>query len=492
MHRDVGYARISSDDLRLGLGVARQTDDIRGVSERTGGKLIDIGEAGVLVDNDISASRYSKKARKRYTQLVDLIRAGAVDRAIVYRLDRLLRIPRELEDLIDLCEEQGFLVVNLHGSLDLTTAEGRKYARDRVADAAYESDLISERVKRANDAIAAKGGSLSRTRAFGYACNGRHHPDDCPEKGKADQDCDRHCEIPGCRHDGRSVVPSEANALRQAVAEVIAGESITGIARRWNAEGIRPVRGGQAGWQPTTVRVVLSGARQAGLVVHRGEIVGPGDWEAIIDRDSHERVKRVIDSRGHDQPRRRGEFTGLFKTEEGWSMKANTAGGRRDYRFLSRPGREGRQTSIAAKPLEDLVHGWLFDAADDGSIARRRAGRTRKPKLTPVAEDPSELERRLVELAEDEANDRISRAEWLVKRERLTERLRVAQAATQRDEEDEILAEVTPGLRDRWESLSNDRRRAILLAVFERIIVHPASKMGPVFDPDRVEPIWRE
>lgn len=484
MHRDVGYARISDDDLRLGIGVGRQEDDIRATSERTGGQLI-----RMFVDNDISASRYATKKRHDYDELIDMVRLGLADRVIVYDLDRLLRKPRELEDLIDLVDARaGFPVVNLTGELDLTTADGRYFARMRVAQAAKESDDISRRVRRANEAIAAKGGSLGRTRAFGYACNGRHHPQDCPDKNG---ECDRHCDIPDCRHDGRSVIPSEATLLRQAAADVLAGESITGVARRWNAAGVKTVRDGTRGWMPTTVRVVLTGPRQAGLVVHRGEVVGPGDWDPIIDRETHERLKKIIADRGHEQPRRRGEFTGLFKTIEGWSMKANTDRNRRDYRFLSRPGMEGRQTSIAAGPLEDLVRGWLFKGADDGSILRRRAGRQR-PRLEPVGEDPAELERRLVELAEDEANDRITRAEWLAKRERLTERLRVAQAAMRRDETDEVLAEVTPGLRDRWAALSVDRKRTILLAVFDRVIVHPATKMGPRFDPDRVEPIWRE
>jgi DNA invertase Pin-like site-specific DNA recombinase len=487
MHRDAGYARISSDDLRLGVGVGRQEEDVRKTSERTGGQLV-----AMFTDNDLSASKYARKKRKDYPRILDMARAGAIDRVIVYRLDRLLRIPRELEDLIDLCEQRNLLVVNLHGSMDLTTAEGRKYARDRVADAAFESDLISERVKRANDDIAARGEPLTRKRAFGYSCNGRHHPDDCRAK-----DCDRHCEVEGCKHDGRSIVPAEAELLRQAVADVLAGESITGIAKRWNALGVPTAQRGTR-WEPTTVKVVLTGARQAGLVKHRGEIVGPGNWDAIIDRDSHDRVKRIIESRGHEQPRRRGEFTGLFRTVEGYSLMRNPGRGRVDYRFMSRPGREGHNTSIAAGPLEDLVRGWLFDRAEDGTIERRRQDRQQRRTLVPVGEDVSELERRLVELAEDEADGRITRAEWLAKRERLTGRLQAAQEAQQRHADDDAIADVTAGLRERWDlppdegGYSVDRKRAILHAVFERIVIHPRGPSGPRFDPNRVEPIWRE
>lgn len=485
MHRDVGYARISKDDLLSGKGVSRQEEDVRATSERTGGQLVEM-----LVDNDMSASRYARKKRKNYPRIPELIRAGAIDRVIVYDLDRLLRLPSELEELIDLVEDRnGFPVINVTGSLDLTTADGRFIARILVAKAAKESDDISRRTMRANDAIAAAGGILTRKRAFGYACRGRHFPEDCPGG-----DCENHCDLPDCKHDGISVVPYEADLIRQAAADVLAGESISGIAKRWNALGVKTAQRGKA-WGPTTVRVVLTGARQAGLVRHRDEIVGTGTWPAIIDRDTHERLKAVIADRGHDQPRRRGEFTSLFKTIDGFTLASTTSRKRgkvyRHYRFVSMPGREGHNTSVAAQPLEDLVRGWLWDAADDGSLARRRLAR-RQRTVQPVGEDPAELERRLVELAEDEAEDRITRAEWLAKRERLTKRLEAAQASVRRSTVDDVLDEVTPGLRDRWPGVSVDRRRAILLAVFERVIIRPAKKPGPVFDPDRVEPIWRE
>jgi len=51
-----------------------------------------------------------------------------------------------------------------------------------------------------------------------------------------------------------------------------------------------------------------------------------------------------------------------------------------------------------------------------------------------------------------------------------------------------------PGqLRTSWPQLTLDQRRAVLTAVLERVVVHPALQPGrPTFDPRRVEVCWRE
>lgn len=476
MFRDVGYARISRDDMRAGRGVGRQTKDVEGRSQETGGQLV----APVFIDNDISASRFSKKARKDYRKVLDLIRAGTVDRVIIYRIDRLLRIPRELEDLIDLAEQHGVLLVNMHGSVDPTTAEGRKYLRDRVADAAYETDIMSERWKRTFDERAANG-EPHGSRSFGYSCAGRSP-----------------CELEGCQHDGLSIVEPESEAFRRACADVLAGESITGIARRWNAAGIKPVHAEV--WNSTLVRSVLTGRHQAGLRVHRGDVVGDGAWDPIIDRDTHDAIVRVLTDpdRKRKMPPRRHEFSGLIRTAEGHTLTRDVVRGRPTYRFVKQPGRTGPQhVTIAAEPLEDLVREMLFQEVESGRVDQRIAAR-RLARPRPVGEDPAEVKRRLVQLAEDEANDVIDRAEWLAKKAVLQRRLEAAEAGwAQGDDSLEALAGVDPDIRARWRlaedegGYSVDRKRAILAAVFERVVIHPALRRGPGLDPRRVEPVHR-
>ncbi len=47
---------------------------------------------------------------------------------------------------------------------------------------------------------------------------------------------------------------------------------------------LRPPQGGKA-WTYTTVRSVLVNPRIAGLSTHDGEIVGTGQWDALVDED---------------------------------------------------------------------------------------------------------------------------------------------------------------------------------------------------------------
>lgn len=491
--RAVGYARISKDDLRQGNGVQRQEQGIRTYAEREGWELVD-----VLSDNDLSASKYATKPRPGYERFLHLARSGAVERAVIYRVDRLLRIPTELEALIILVEELGgaFRVEALKGRLDLTTAEGLKYARDRVNDAAFESDLLSERLRDSFDQHAAAGQPWS-VRAFGYACMSLRP---CEGAGCCHgQHCDhipRHkrcCRIPGCPHDGMTVIEREADLLRQAAAAVKAGESLNMIARGWNtvsvllmASGHAPVLGPQGGkrWSSTNVRSVLTGYRQAGLRVHRRgtdeEAVFPGAWDAILDRGDHEALRRMLledPDRKAKHPPRRQAFTGIIRAEGGEAMSRDLVRGHRVYR-PRRHGGVGAHVAIRAEPLERFIEELLFARAESGNLVERVAARRSQAQRIHHGEDPAVIEREILQAAEDEASGLITRPVWLAKHQRLQGRLAKAQAIAQANGHDPALDGITANLRDEWSSLSNDRKRAILGAVFEQVVVLPAGNVG--------------
>lgn len=500
MYRDVGLARISKDDLHTGHGTARQEQDVRRKSAETGGEMYEM-----FVENDQPASRFNKKERKKYEALLDLLRSGTRDRLIVYRLDRLTRIPRVLEDLIDLCEKTPFLVMNMHGTMDLNTAEGRKAARDRVNDAAFESDLISERTKRAFDQLAAAGVPHG-DRAFGYACRNlrRCEGEDCCHGGKGCEHRPRHkrcCRIPGCPHDGLSVIDAEADEWRWGAYAALAGESLDAIARRWNNRGVRTPQKGSL-WDGTTVKATLISARHAGLRVHRSEVIGKGIWEPLIDLETHERLKRKLcdPERKLKNPPRRQPFTGLFRTTEGHSLSRRTVRGRPTYAVTKRPGRGNLAVTIAAGPLEAYVLELLFQEIESGRLAAKVAER-RAAEPTPAVEDPMVIQRQLVQLSEDHADPEIglTRAEWLAQRAILLRRLEVAEVAWKAATASDALVDVDLDIRARWfkpeddGGYSDERKRAILGSVFERVVIHPAiRKGGPGLDTRRVEPVWRE
>lgn len=458
----IGYARISKDDLLEGRGVARQTEDIAEVCDRQGWELLE-----VLTDNDVSASRYSTKPRDGYARLVEMIGTGAVDRAIIYDLDRLLRQPRELEDLIDLAESNGgFEIHSVTGEVDLRTSSGRFTARVLVSKAAMESDDLSRRLKRAFDQKAAEGAPHG-PRAFGY------------------------------EDDGLTIRESEAALIRQAAADVLDGTaSLNAIARRWDDAGVDTPQRAKS-WYAESVKAILTGPRGAGLRVHRGEVVGEAAWPAILDRDTHDRLVAHLNRPKRRRPPRRTAFTGLITDVNGVPLDRDVVRGRPTYRGHRRPGREAAQVSISAEPLERYVVAMLLEAIDAGELGRvageAQARREAAPDLAAIEDD-------LRALAADHGAGRISRAEWLAARAPLQARLEAAQVAVDTGPTAAVAAELTADLRERWDGLDVDRQRDILSTAFEAIVIHPsARKGGPApmvegigrLEVDRVDPRWR-
>lgn len=136
------YVRISDDRKGDELGVKRQTKDCTALAERKGWG---IGE--VYPDDDRSA--YSGKPRPNYLRMLNDIRSGHRDAVIVYDLDRLIRIPRELEEFFEVCDRAGVTAMaTVSGEIDLSTDNGRFHARILGAVARKESDDKSRRIRR--------------------------------------------------------------------------------------------------------------------------------------------------------------------------------------------------------------------------------------------------------------------------------------------------------------------------------------------------------
>jgi len=82
-------------------------------------------------------------------------------------------------------------------------------------------------------------------------------------------------------------------------ADVLTGKSIRAVAAEWNAQGLKTTLAGTtqkrdgkehlvAGtWNSPRVRRLLINPRYAGLKVHRGKVIGKGDWTPLIAVDTH-------------------------------------------------------------------------------------------------------------------------------------------------------------------------------------------------------------
>src|SRR5579872_5976763 len=190
------YCRISKDDVGDMLGVRRQESDVRALCERKGWRV-----AEVFVDDDVSA--WSGRRRPAYERMLCALEDGQITAVAVYDLDRLHRQPRDLERFFDVCDRVGVKdLASVAGDVDLATSDGRLLARIMGAVAAKSSDDTSRRIKRKLDEVAAEGRKHGGGRRFGYTPN------------------------------GMEIVPEEAMLIRDAADAVLAGSTLSDIARR--------------------------------------------------------------------------------------------------------------------------------------------------------------------------------------------------------------------------------------------------------------------
>ena len=136
------YLRQSLDRDGTGLAVARQRDDCLQLCAERGWKPVE------YVDNDTSAS--GGKARPAYMRMLADIDAGQLRAVVAWALDRLHRRPVELEHFIDLADRHRLALATVGGDADLSTDNGRLFARIKGAVARGEIERKSVRQKRAN------------------------------------------------------------------------------------------------------------------------------------------------------------------------------------------------------------------------------------------------------------------------------------------------------------------------------------------------------
>src|SRR3954469_25451314 len=256
------YCRISDDRHGLGLGVERQAQGWLAPAQRNGW-----GVTRTHIEKGTAA--YPGEPRPQYAELMDAVAAGEVDVIVAWDPDRLHRSPAELETFIAAVERAGVGVVTVQaGSWDLSTANGRLVARMLGNIARHESEHKSERVRRALQQNATAGRSHGRI-PYGWV----------RERGADD----------AVRE---VIVPEQAAVIRRIADGLLAGESLRSITAGLNAERVPSPTGKP--WAKGMVRALVLRERNAGLRVHRGEVVGDGTWEPILDRGRWEQLRAIL------------------------------------------------------------------------------------------------------------------------------------------------------------------------------------------------------
>lgn len=323
------YLRISQDRSGEGLGVSRQRDDGLDLLRRRSWEL-----HREYADNDVSAA--GRKQRPEFAELLDDIRSGKVDVVIAWSLDRLFRTLRDRVALVEACKEHNVSISLVRGNdIDLTTPAGRLYMGLLGEIAQHEIDAKSDRQVRAHAQAAGQGRRVGGRRPFGY------------------------------EQDGMTLRPVEAEHVRRAYADYLAGTPLLAVAKRWNKAGllsgvVSPKTGEPTSWDHSGVRWVLRNARYAGLRVHNGEVVGKAQWPAIVTETTYRRTIALLDSSASDFKPRGGRrlLTGVARCgvcDEPIHVGGNKKGTPPVYRCPT-----GKHVTRRAEPVEAVVSEFAF------------------------------------------------------------------------------------------------------------------------------------
>lgn len=260
------YARISQDKTGAGLAVERQLEDIEAYCAERGLTITE-----TYVDNDVSATK-GKRRQGFEDMLADKPKA-----VVVWHQDRLLRISKDLERVLD----TGMTVYQVKaGTLDLATPSGRAVARTVTAWATYEGEQKAERQKAQTRQAAKAGKYRGVIRPFGQELDG-------------------------------TWVEDEAEAVREAAEKIMTGEwSFFRTGKEWNAQGLLPPKSGRQGgrpWTSGTVSLFFSRPRLMGYQDYEGERYKLEGWKPLLTEKQWYAIQALRDSK---KTGKRGGFSG--------------------------------------------------------------------------------------------------------------------------------------------------------------------------------------
>jgi hypothetical protein len=217
--------------------------------------------------------------------------AGRADALLCLDLDRAFRDPKDLADLIDVVEysAHAVLVESCTGSLHMEKGKDNFDAEVRVLVANKASRDTARRVSAARERQARAGQFGGGRRPFGF-CLG---PPQVPAGAvSADAVCLWHGGR-DCRA-GVTVVAAEAEVVADCSHRLLQGVSLRALAAGLREGPVATVTG--APWSAETLRDILLRPRNAGHMVHKGEILEgvAAPWEPIITPEVFAAVRDML------------------------------------------------------------------------------------------------------------------------------------------------------------------------------------------------------
>jgi len=218
---------------------------------------------------------------------------------------------------------------------------------------------------------------------------------------------------------------------------------------------------------------------------------GEEGWEPIIKMDEWLAVKAILEDPTrltHDRgglPRHL--LSGIACCGRcGHKLSCRNRYGKTIYYCQNPPCRKIQRT---APPVESLITEAIFAAVESDLFARLTAQEQDDPTIQLVSELAAK--QGLWDRTDDKlAREVISEATGRRQKAQLEREMEQLNTEIARKRGSQVLRHVPRNLRDVWPDLLLDRRRAIVKAVIEKVIVNPQPN-AVVFDPSAIVAVWR-
>lgn len=155
------YIRVSTEDqAREGFSLGEQEEKLLQLC-----KFKELDVYKVYKDAEISA-KYMEH-RPQFQEMLKDMKEGKLNYIVAYKLDRITRSVRDLEELISVLEQYNCFLLCDRDDVNTSTANGRFFVRMLTVLSQLEIEIVSERTKFGlNGAI--KSGHIPGQRPFGY------------------------------------------------------------------------------------------------------------------------------------------------------------------------------------------------------------------------------------------------------------------------------------------------------------------------------------
>lgn len=468
--RAVIYTRVSSDRDGGGRSVAQQEQACRGDCERNGWIVVQ-----VLTENDRGASRWSRKDRPQYQELIKLLAGGTVDIIVTWEASRSNRDLTAYALLRDLCAGSGVLWSYNGRTFDLTNDDDRFSTGMDALVAEREAGLIRKRVMRD---------------VADRAATGRPH-------GKPHDGLRTVYDARTGRPAGWELDPDRAPIYREASSRVLAGESAYGIAADFNRRGILTAQGKQ--WRGGNLINRLRSPTIAGKRVYNGQVLEGviTQWPAIVTAEEHDRLVALLaDPRRKDNKEGPGVKwlgTGVYRCAVCEGPMRIISGYRPNGTKRTRYGcAEKFCVQRAAEPTDTVVERALIRFLSRPDVMSELVDADDTEQKEAVAE-VARLSAELTAAREKVRRHEITLDDFTFFRSTWEPQLADAERRAQPKWLPDAVGEVAgPDAAERWAKLSMTVKRAILKALLE-VRVHPSGAGNQfTFDPGKIEVRRRE